>query len=91
MIVFVTRARAVTDGLLDLSQLATPQPVVVVEIGIAPSPAAAGAVTGRAIIGEGHAPLGAGEIEQLWIVHDIGNRYVGKFVHHRPAQQLELI
>src|SRR5450759_570068 len=49
VIVFVARARAVTDGFLDLGQLAAPQPVVVVEIGIAPGPATAGAVTGRAV------------------------------------------
>ena len=59
------------DGLLDIGELAAPQPVVVVEIGIALGAAAAGAMTGRAIVGEGHAPLRAGEVEQLRIGDDL--------------------
>jgi len=59
----VARTGAVTDGLVDIGELAAPQPIVVVEVGIALGPAAAGAMARRAIIGEGHAPLRAREVE----------------------------
>ena len=45
-------------------KLATPQPIVVGEIGIALGAATAGAVARRAIIGEGAAAERPGEIEQ---------------------------
>ena len=53
------------DGLLDVGERAAPQPVVIVEIGIALGAAAAGAVARRAIVGEGAAAQRAGEVEQL--------------------------
>ena len=52
----VAGADAVADGLRDLVELAAPQPIVVVEIGIALGAAAAGAVARRAIVGEGRRP-----------------------------------
>jgi hypothetical protein len=91
MIVLVARADAVPDGLFDIGELAAPQPVVVVEIGIALGPAAAGAVARRAIIGESDAPLRAREIEQLRIVHDVGDRGIGQLGHHWSAQRFELL
>src|SRR5581483_7784497 len=47
----VAGAHAVADGERDVVELAAPQPVVVVEIGIALGAAAAGAVAGGAIVG----------------------------------------
>ena len=48
------------DGLRDLVELAAPQPIVVGQIGIALGAAAAGTVTGRAIVGKSAAAQRAG-------------------------------
>ncbi len=71
-------ADAVTDGLRDLVELAAPQPVVVVEIGIALGAAAAGAVARRAILGEGGPRLRAREVEQLRVGRDLLQRRRGQ-------------
>src|SRR5664279_4101414 len=84
-------ASTVANGPLDVFELATPQPIVVVEIGIAFAATTAGAMTRRAIIGERGTALRTGEIEQLRIFHDVRNRRISKLVHHRPAHQLEFI
>src|SRR5664279_4101415 len=82
---------AVANGPLDVFELATPQPIVVVEIGIAFAATTAGAMTRRAIIGERGTALRAGEVEQQRVTCDFGKRSIGKLVHHRPTQQLELV
>src|SRR5262249_23148171 len=60
----MARADAVGDRLINLIEAAAPQPVVVVEIGIALGSPAAGAVAGRAVVAERRSPLRGGEGEQ---------------------------
>jgi hypothetical protein len=67
----VARARTVRDGLVDLRQRAAPEPVIVVQIGIAFGAAAAGPVAGSAIIGESPLAERAREVEQLGFVDSI--------------------
>ncbi len=70
----VGRADAVTDGVLDVVELAAPQPVVVVQVGIALGAAAARAMARRAVIAERGAALRAREVEQLRIGRDLSRR-----------------
>ena len=71
-------------------ELAAPQPVVVVEIGIAFAATTTGAMARRAIIGEGHASLRARKVQQLRIGDNVGDRRRGELVHHRTAHRFQL-
>ncbi len=87
--VIVAGARAVGDGLRDGGERAAPQPVVVVEVRIALGAAAAGAVTGRAIVGKGAPAERAGEVEQFRRRLDLLQRSGSELGHHRAALRLQ--
>ena len=65
MAIVVTGAGAVANRLRDLVELAAPQPIVVIQIGISLGAGAAGPVARRAIVGKSAAAERAGKIEQL--------------------------
>src|SRR5262249_44959570 len=86
----VPGARSVGNRLRDLIERTAPQPVIVVQIGIALGAAAAGAMTRRAIVREGAPAERPREIEQCWRGLDLFQRRGGKLGHHRAALLLEL-
>jgi hypothetical protein len=59
----VAGACAVSDGLRDLIERTAPQPIIVVQVGIALGAATTGAVARRAIVREGAPAERPGEIE----------------------------
>src|SRR6185369_17738502 len=67
-----------------------PQPVVVIEIGIALAADTAGAMAGRAVIGKRRFALRAGEVEQLRVGGDLLQRGLGELVRYRTSDRLEL-
>src|SRR5262245_5221032 len=60
----VNGARTKANGLLDIGELATPKPTAVVEVGLALVTTPTRSMTRRAVVGEGHASLRPGEVEQ---------------------------
>src|SRR5262249_53560630 len=79
---------AMADRLGDLVELAAPNPVIVIEVRIALGAAAARAVAGCAVLGEGWAPLRARKLEELLIRDDLLQRCRRKLGDHRPAPRL---
>src|SRR5262249_34872246 len=82
----VAGAYAEHDRLLDLGELAAPDPIIVVEVRIAPRAAAARAVARAAVLAERRATLRIGEVRKALVALDVGERGRGESVAERGAQ-----
>ena len=76
----LVRADAVADGLVDVLDRAAPEPVVVVEVGVADEALGAAAVTRRAVGLEGRRAAGHGKAQQVRLALDLLERGGGELV-----------